>query len=49
MQNDPQRCKIKLEKFHFNILWYGGVIKEGWGEGGGPGEVGLRCPYFCKI
>ena len=20
VQNDPHRCKIKLEKFHFNIL-----------------------------
>ena len=34
VQNDPHRCKIKLEKFHFGILCCFGVIKEslpgGW-------------------
>ena len=28
VQNDPHRCKIKLEKFHFDILCCHGVIKE---------------------
>ena len=28
VQNDPHRRKIKLEKFHFDILWSYGVIKE---------------------
>ena len=28
VQNDPHRCKIKLEKFHFDILSCYGVIKE---------------------
>ena len=27
VQNDPHRCKIKLEKFHFDILWCYEVIK----------------------
>ena len=26
-QNDPHRCKMKLEKFHFDILCCYGVIK----------------------
>ena len=25
VQNDPHRCKIKIEKFHFDILCYFGV------------------------
>ena len=28
VQNDPHMCKIKLEKFHFDILCRFGVIKE---------------------
>ena len=28
MQNDPHRCKIKLEKFHFDILCCYGLITE---------------------
>ena len=45
MQNDPHRCKIKLEKFHFNILCCFGVIKESLSVGGAestppPGEIG---------
>ena len=28
MQNDPHKCKIKLEKFRFDILYRFGVIKE---------------------
>ena len=27
-QNDAHKCKIKLEKFHFDILCRFGVIKE---------------------
>ena len=33
VENDPHRCKIKLEKFHFDILWCYGVFKEGFPEG----------------
>ena len=37
VQNDPHRCKIKLEKFHFDILCCYGVIKESLpGEGQNP-------------
>ena len=28
LQNDPHKCKIKLEKFYFDILCRFGVIKE---------------------
>ena len=28
MQNDFQRCIIKVAKFYFIILWYFGVIAE---------------------
>ena len=28
VQNDPHKCKIRLEKFHFDILYCFGVIKE---------------------
>ena len=34
VQNDPQRCKVKLEKFHFDILCRFGVIKESLPGGG---------------
>ena len=41
----PHRCKIKLVKFHFDILWCYGVIKESYPGGGiqpsPPGEIGL--------
>ena len=44
VQNDPHKCKIKLEKFHFDILCRFGVIKESLPGGGTrpPGEIGLR-------
>ena len=35
VQNDSHRCKIKLEKFHFDILCCFGVIKESLAGGGG--------------
>ena len=35
VQNDPHRCKIKLEKFHFDTLCCFGVIKESLPGGGG--------------
>ena len=41
VQNDPQWCKIKLEKFHFNVLWCYGVITESFPSRNPPGEVGL--------
>ena len=36
VQNDPHKCKIKLEKFHFDILCRFGVIKESL--------PGVECP-----
>ena len=35
VQNDPHRCKIKIEKFHFDILCRFWVIKKSLEEGGG--------------
>ena len=35
VQYDPHKCKIKLEKFHFDILCRFGVIKESLPGGGG--------------
>ena len=51
VQNDPHRCKIKLEKFHFDTLCCFGVIKEsvpgagGWNPHRPPGEIGLKVFY----
>ena len=44
MQNDPHKCRIKLGKFHFDILCRFGVIKESLPGGGicPPGEIGLN-------
>ena len=48
VQNDPHKCKIKLEKFNFDILCSFGVIKEslpGGTESASPpppGEIGLK-------
>ena len=36
VQNDPHRCKIKLEKFHFEILCCFGVIRESLPGGANP-------------
>ena len=50
VKNDPHRRKIKLEKFHFDILCCFGIIKESLREGRNlppplpptlPGEIGL--------
>ena len=45
VQHDPHKCKIKLEKFHFDILCRFGVIKESLPGGRNrpppPGEIGL--------
>ena len=38
-QNDPQRCKIKLQKFPFNIFWCYRVIKEIFPGGGGRRQI----------
>ena len=48
VQNDPHRCKIKLQKFHFDILCCFGVIKESLpgGEICPPGEIGLRIMVY---
>ena len=49
MQNDSHKCKIKLKKFHFDILCRFGVIKEslpgGWNPPPPQGEIGLT--YRC--
>ena len=47
VQNNPHKCKIKLEKFHFDILCCFGVIKESLLGGAEsvpppPGEIGLK-------
>ena len=48
VQNDPYKCKIKLEKFHFDILCRFGVIKESLPAEGirppppPPSEIGLN-------
>ena len=35
VQSGPNRFKIKLEKFYFNILWcYGVIIQERFPRGG---------------
>ena len=34
VENDSDKCKIKLEKFHFDILCRFGVIKESLPGGG---------------
>ena len=48
-QNDPHKCKIKLEKFHFDILCRFGVIKESLpgvrNPPPPPGEIGLPVSY----
>ena len=56
MQDDPHKCKIKLEKFHFDILCRFGVIKEsrfgvikeslpgGRNPPPPPGEMGVKKP-----
>ena len=45
VQNDAHKCRIKLGKFHFDILCCFGVIKESLPGGGirrpPPGEIGL--------
>ena len=45
VQNDPHKRKIKLEKFHFDILCRFGVIKESLSKGAESpppsGEIGL--------
>ena len=46
VENDPHKCKIKPEKFHFDILCHFGVIKESLPGGirspPPPGEIGLN-------
>ena len=45
VQHDSHKCKIKPEKFPFDILCRFGVIKEsllGGAESAPPGEIGLK-------
>ena len=45
VQNDRHKCKIKLEKFHFDISCRFGIIKESLLGGRNPpppGEIGLK-------
>ena len=45
VKNDPHKCKIKLEKFYFDILCRFGVIKESLLGGRNlppQGEIGLK-------
>ena len=46
VQNDPHKCRIKLGKFHFDVLCCFGVIKESLPGGAEsapfPGEIGLK-------
>ena len=45
MQNDRQRCKIKVRKFVFDILWRFGVVEENpKGEGGFQTERVFKIP-----
>ena len=41
VQNDSHKCKINLEKFHFDILCRFGFIKESAPPPPPPGEIGL--------
>ena len=53
VHNNPLRCKIKLEKFHFDILCCFGVIKESLPGGGRnpfhPGEIGLSACFKFRL
>ena len=53
VQNDPHKCKIKLEKLYFDILCRFGVIKESLLGGGGirtlPGEIGLNSKITLQV
>ena len=47
VQNDPHRCKIKLEKFHLVLLGsYYGSFSGGRNPPPPPGEIGLRSLLF---
>ena len=47
VQNDSHECKIKLEKFHFDILCHFGVIKESLPGGGiSPPLAKLGCLFI---
>ena len=52
MQIDPHKCKIKLEKFHFDIWCRFGVIKERLPyppPPPPPGEIRLMAPIQHQI
>ena len=46
VQNYPHRCKIKLEKFLFDILCCFGVIKESLPGGRNPPPPGARSKFW---
>ena len=49
VQNAPQRCKIKLLKFHFHILWCYGVINESFSGGEGEFSPVRSLQWFPRI
>ena len=54
VRNDPRKCKIKPEKFQFDILCRFGVIKESlqsWGQHPPPGEIGSNeiLTFLCQL
>ena len=48
IQNDPQRCRIKLRKFHSIIFWRFGVIDESSG-GGNSGIDRVKPDFHSRI
>ena len=58
VQSDPHRCKIKLDKFHSDILWCYGVVKESfpggrnsprWGRVKTASQLWLQCNFVNQI
>ena len=49
VQNDSHKCKIKLEKFHFDIFCRFGVIKEIHPPPGEIGSSAFRCLKDLKV
>ena len=49
MENVSQRCKVKVEKCHFIILWCFRVIEEKPQGGGGGGGERIRPPGIDRV